>query len=704
MKHLATRKGLSWIVVLALFLMFISPIVKPNVIKADASWYNADWSYRKAITIDHTKVSGSSDLSNFPILVNLASDSDLASHAQDDGDDILFTSSDGTTKLSHEIEKFDGTTGELQAWVKIPTLSYSTDTVIYMYYGNSSCESQQSASSVWDCNYKMVQHLEETTETHYDSTSNDNDGTPYPSLDQGDVSITTCDSIDDWNGTSLSTDTSDKKEGTASLVDNVSSPTAGETYTTSYNPSGSWNLGTRNLDFWFKSDKADTAFTSARVYIYDTSGNWRYHDLTFSANTWKRFNLGITSGGTSSATPPSASAIDKVEWQFNAKDTTAFYKKIDIVYANGGVVQGETGQIDGADDFDGSNDYVDCGDNASLDIIGAITVETWTRPNTVAAADNWRALVYKQRSSSPKGGYGLLVDEDQNKVYFFTYGGGCHYVGPVDLTLNEWSHVVGTFDVIAGDNNDEMKIYIDGELKASGVAEGSYPWAIDLPLYIGGNPNDGISMFAPYEFNGIIDEVRVSDTARSADWIKTEYNNQSSPSDFYKIGNETPSTFTIVASAGSNGSISPSGSVTVEYGKDQTFTITPNTGYHILDVKVDGISVGKPNSYTFFNVTTNHTIHVEFEVDSTYFFDTKSGARIYIDLVTSLAPRWRVTIPSKRYDTGWMPFRRYTKTNNHFWGEYADTRYHFIIDFYSSGRYHIIFDDRVTRISIKIAN
>jgi len=162
--------------------------------------------------------------------------------------------------------------------------------------------------------------------------------------------------------------------------------------------------------------------------------------------------------------------------------------------------------------------------------------------------------------------------------------------------------------------------------------------------------------------------------------------------------------YIIKATAGPNGSINPSGDIIVTYGDDQTFNFYPNIGYRIADVLVDGISVGKPNSYTFFNVTTNHTIHVEFEVDSTSFFDTKSGAGIYIDLVTPLAPRWRVAIPSKGYDTGWMPFRRYTRTNNHFWGEYADTRYHFIIDFYSSGRYHIIFDDRVTRISIKIAN
>jgi len=71
-------------------------------------------------------------------------------------------------------------------------------------------------------------------------------------------------------------------------------------------------------------------------------------------------------------------------------------------------------------------------------------------------------------------------------------------------------------------------------------------------------------------------------------------------------------TFTITATAGAGGTIAPSGTVTVEYGKDQTFTITPNTGYHILDVKVDGSSVGAVSTYTFTNVTANHTIEATF--------------------------------------------------------------------------------------------
>ena len=73
--------------------------------------------------------------------------------------------------------------------------------------------------------------------------------------------------------------------------------------------------------------------------------------------------------------------------------------------------------------------------------------------------------------------------------------------------------------------------------------------------------------------------------------------------------------YTIDASAGAGGSISPSGSVTVSHGGNQTFTITANNGYHISDVKVDGVSVGAVSNYPFDNVTANHTIVATFAKD-----------------------------------------------------------------------------------------
>ena len=83
---------------------------------------------------------------------------------------------------------------------------------------------------------------------------------------------------------------------------------------------------------------------------------------------------------------------------------------------------------------------------------------------------------------------------------------------------------------------------------------------------------------------------------------------------------------TITASAGANGSINPSGAVSLNYGDNQTFSITPAGGYHVLDVLVDGGSVGAVTSYTFYNVTADHTISASFAIDATYTITASAGA------------------------------------------------------------------------------
>ena len=83
--------------------------------------------------------------------------------------------------------------------------------------------------------------------------------------------------------------------------------------------------------------------------------------------------------------------------------------------------------------------------------------------------------------------------------------------------------------------------------------------------------------------------------------------------------------FTINASAGGNGSISPSGAVSVASGGSQGFTITPNACYHVADVLVDGSSVGAVTSYSFTNVLASHTISASFALD-TFTIDASAGA------------------------------------------------------------------------------
>ena len=121
---------------------------------ATAAWYSSSWPYRQNITINKVYVTGTGvTLTNFPVLVSITDTYLTSSQVQSNGNDILFTASDGTTKLSHEIENFTQSTGTFVAWVNVPSLPNSTNTTVYMYYGNPSASNQQNAAGVWDSNY-----------------------------------------------------------------------------------------------------------------------------------------------------------------------------------------------------------------------------------------------------------------------------------------------------------------------------------------------------------------------------------------------------------------------------------------------------------------------------------------------------------------------------------------------------------------------
>ncbi|MBY8985798.1 MAG: DUF2341 domain-containing protein [Candidatus Lokiarchaeota archaeon] len=143
---------------------------------------NANYfSFYKNITIDQTKVSGSGSHTDFPFLLSFI-DSDLHGNVQLDGDDIAFAIDNSW--LDHEIELFNPTysTTEVQliAWIRIPSLSTSVDTVISMYYGNSTMISRQNPEGVWDIHYEAVYHLHDD---FLDSTPYNRDGTNSGSVD-----------------------------------------------------------------------------------------------------------------------------------------------------------------------------------------------------------------------------------------------------------------------------------------------------------------------------------------------------------------------------------------------------------------------------------------------------------------------------------------------------------------------------------------
>lgn len=124
--------------------------------------------YRKRITFDPTRVSGSADLVNFPALISITADNDLRTVANSghvesaSGFDIVFTGADGITLLNFQMERYVATSGLYTAWVKIPILSTSINTDIYMYYGNTAIVTDQSSTAVWS-NYHGVWHLQNSS-------------------------------------------------------------------------------------------------------------------------------------------------------------------------------------------------------------------------------------------------------------------------------------------------------------------------------------------------------------------------------------------------------------------------------------------------------------------------------------------------------------------------------------------------------------
>ena len=116
------------------------------------------------MTVDHTLVP--STQSNFTVLVSVT-DATLKTTANgghvanSNGYDIgFYTDSSGSTKLKWEIESYNPVTGQLIAWVKIPTLSSTSDTSFYLFYGDPSITSDQSDPvNTWDSNFKAVYHL-----------------------------------------------------------------------------------------------------------------------------------------------------------------------------------------------------------------------------------------------------------------------------------------------------------------------------------------------------------------------------------------------------------------------------------------------------------------------------------------------------------------------------------------------------------------
>jgi Concanavalin A-like lectin/glucanases superfamily/Domain of unknown function (DUF2341) len=158
-----------------------APLDSPAVDPAPGAWLEP-WTRRKPITLLQSKIDapGNGTLTDFPVLVSITVP-ELATSALATGADIVFTDDTARTLLASEIESFSPSTGELVAWVKVPNLSATADTTLFVYYGNANPPAR-TPETVWTASYLGVWHLQQDPDSGNagdikDATSGNRDGT-----------------------------------------------------------------------------------------------------------------------------------------------------------------------------------------------------------------------------------------------------------------------------------------------------------------------------------------------------------------------------------------------------------------------------------------------------------------------------------------------------------------------------------------------
>jgi hypothetical protein len=606
------------------------------------------------ITFDHTKASA--DFANFPVLVDII-DPDLVIRASADGHDIVFTDDSGT-KLNHEIESYDNTTGHLICWVST-NMSSTSDTKLYMYYGNADSSNQENPTAAWDPGYDMVQHLAESAGSYptdwykyegnptlngskngfasvfYDSgvyhlfcswgsvlhfTSSDgktgwvadplnpvlsgnNEGVPMVWKDPngtwymlyrygGPDKIGLANSIDASHWT--------RYEGNpvinvGSFCDPWGVIKVGSTYylwvNDGFGGSGRgaelatstdlihWTFDTNAIfaggrfcvfpfkygDYYYMlvpryttspygeielyRDTNPTFYESSRVFLGviikpGQAGTWDDHRFdtpcvltdTIYRDSYTAANneLWTYYAATGSLTGSGADFWTGMCIEQNITDALTRFGSTAYTHhdstsnnnngqANGNLNMNVTGRIDGADSFDGVSAYINCGDSPTLKGMTGLTVEAWVRPNAVRES----GIVAKWNSWAPgAGGSYILWQSGTGSVGWgvITETSTAYLYDTPMLQPGEWYHLVGTYD------GSQIKLYINGTQAGTPTSITGRIASNTYPCYIG-------RYTTPF-MNGTIDEVRISNVSRSADWIRTEYNNQENPSTFCSVGFE----------------------------------------------------------------------------------------------------------------------------------------------------------------------
>ncbi len=346
------------------------------------------------------------------------------------------------------------------------------------------------------------------------------------------------------------------------------------------------NVAVRELGVKYKKDVWISDF-----YLYDdipseityTSGNYNTPELyTGIKSIYKKYgcwtwNEDVTSG----------------EHEY-IKIVDEGVDKSDILTGESVTTTGPSQYEPGAYIFDGVDDYMTLsGNNHS-----SFTIALRVRPDQIKIMDISRMAEYPSSTLFDRS---LYMQSDGRVTALVFNGGSKSVTSTTSLSSGVWTYLM-----MSGDN-DSMKLYINGIHEGS-VNTGSTFAFFNSPEFVLGQTQETINFF-----KGQIKDVQFFDYMLSDEEIAL------------LAGITLQEEFTIIANAESDGNINPSGTITLYRGSSQTYSITPNIGYRIEDVKVDNISVGAVSTYTFTNIIANHTIAATFSAINTYTVFASAG-------------------------------------------------------------------------------
>ena len=515
---------------------------------AQATWYDTNYTYFKPITINHSYVNGT--VTNHTLLIDIT-DTDLRDKTQADGDDIIFVNYEHTTQLDHQIEKFNSTTGHLIAWIRVSSITNTSDTTINMYYNYSGATNSENPSGVWGTNAAGVWLMNEGTGTWAnDSSSNTNNGSLENMADPPTATS-------GWND-SCRIDGGLQFDGANDYVD---CGIIGNFKTVTM-----WvKLNTHvDYDFYFAHNnfRFYTHTDNGILYLGDSSANNVISsiDMDNYAGQWVHI-AGVSDGADSAiyfnginvvSTPDTLEAVvpntvnigrwtGDTHYTNGAIDSVRIYNRalsaeeIRYHYNRGGPVaewnfdegSGQTaydesfnnndgtlgatsaveasdptwveGKYGGALSFDGG-DYVDLG-YGKFDY-EVLTVCVWFKATDAISSGDWR-IVQSGSENTNK----WMLSLDSAGVTFSNTDASHATALASPVAANKWYHVCGV-------RSPAESIYLNGVLHTTTYNDS---WTF------GANTQIGTAGGSRY-FNGSIDDVRIYNYARTPEQILQDYN------------------------------------------------------------------------------------------------------------------------------------------------------------------------------------